>query len=496
MQFTSFAFAVFFPAVVLLFYILPKKLRQPWLLLASYFFYMGWNVQYVVLILISTLVTYLCAIGIEQVGRHSHKRRLVLLIITIVINLGILFFFKYITFFQDTIAAIVSLFGMKMGKTRIDLLLPVGISFYTFQTLGYTIDVYRSDVRAERNFITYALFVSFFPQLVAGPIERASHLIGQIKRIEQEAMWDFDKVTKGLLMMLWGFFMKMVIADRAAMLVDEVFDSYYMMGGVALFIACILFAIQLYCDFASYSSIAIGAAGVLGIELMANFRAPFFSRSIRDLWRRWHVSLSSWFRDYLYIPLGGSRGSAVRTYCNNMVTFIVSGLWHGASWHFVVWGMIQGLYIVIGDILDPVKERVHVFFRMRTNTSGYRLLQGVCTFLLFALSMVFFRAETVTDALYYIQRMFTKFDVWSFFDGSIYYLGLDRQELAVLCLGILILLIVDAHYARKRAFFDTFVKEQCLAIQYVVVAVLLVMVVVFGVYGTGYDATQFIYFQF
>lgn len=496
MQFTSFEFAVFFPVVVLLFYILPEKARQPWLLLASYYFYMGWNAKYALLILFSTVVTYLCGIAMDRIGQENPKRRKAVLVLCLVANLGLLAFFKYFYFFYDTLVAVLHVFGVELGASRLDILLPVGISFYTFQALGYTIDVYRGDVAAEKNFVHYALFVSFFPQLVAGPIERSGRLLGQIEKISHEKMWDFDRVTRGLLMMLWGFFMKMVIADRAAVLVEQVFGIYYMFSGVALLLAAVLFVIQVYCDFASYSAIAVGTARVLGIELMANFEAPFFSTSIGEFWRRWHVSLSSWLRDYVYIPLGGSRCSKPRKYFNNMVTFLASGLWHGASWHYVFWGGLNGLYIVIGDILRPWKKKFNTTFHVKTQTFGYRFFQALCTFALFALSLVFFRADTVRDGVYYIQRMFTTFDVWSLFDGSIFYLGLEEKEMHVLWLGILILFLVDAYYARRKAFFDTLVKEQCLAVQYVIVAALLVMILVFGVYGEGYDAAQFIYFQF
>ncbi len=503
MQFTSFDFLVFFPVVVLLFYVIPRRFRQLWLLLASYYFYMGWNAKYALLILASTVITYLCALLIDRAGMQSDgsgRRRKLILAAGIVSNLAILVFFKYFYFLHDTLAALLAVCGVQLGESRLDILLPVGISFYTFQALGYTIDVYRGTVKAERNFVRYALFVSFFPQLVAGPIERSGNLLGQLRQISDkklsEGPWSFEKATRGLLLMLWGFFMKMVIADRAAVLVNQVFGIYYMFSGVALTLAIVLFAVQIYCDFASYSVIAMGAAKVLGIDLMTNFEAPFFSRSIGEFWRRWHVSLSSWFRDYLYIPLGGGRCSKLRKYFNNMVTFVVSGLWHGASWHYVVWGAIQGVYIVIGDLLRPLKAKCTNYFHVRVKTFGYQFFQGLCTFFLFVLSLVFFRADTVRDAVYYIQRMFTTFDVWSLFDESVYYLGLDRKEMGILWLGILLLLIVDAYYVRKKALFDTLVKSQCLAVQYVIVAVLLVMVIVFGVYGEGYDASQFIYFQF
>ena len=496
MQFTSFEFLVFFPVVVLVFYIVPNKFRQFWLLLASYYFYMGWNAKYAFLILTSTVITYLCGILMGRIAKEQKRKRMLILAASLILNLGILVFYKYFYFLHDAIASVLLLFGIKIGASKFTILLPVGISFYTFQALGYTIDVYRGTVKAEKNFIRYALFVSFFPQLVAGPIERSDHLLGQIEAIPHKNYWDFDRTTRGLLLMLWGFFMKMVIADRAAMLVDFVFDKYYVYQGVALALASVLFAVQIYCDFASYSIIALGTAKILGIQLMVNFEAPFFSRSISELWRRWHISLSSWFRDYLYIPLGGNRCSKPRKYFNNMVTFTVSGLWHGASWNFVVWGAIQGMYIVIGDLLKPLKTAFRTFFHVRVKTFGYQLLQGLCTFFLFVVSFVFFRADTLKDACYYLYRMFTTFDVWSFFDESIYYLGLERKEMSVMLFGIVLLVIVDAYYARKKALFDVLVKGQPLAVQYVIVAVLLVMVIVFGVYGEGYDAAQFIYFQF
>ena len=300
MQFTSFTFAVFFPVVVLIFYILPKKARQIWLLLASYYFYMGWNPKYALLILTSTVITYLCGLGIDMFSAEKKRVRKAVLLAGILSNLGILVFFKYFYFLHDSVAAVVSLFGIHMKASSLDIVLPVGISFYTFQALGYVIDVYRQQVKAEKNFIRYALFVSFFPQLVAGPIERSGHLLSQIEEISRKPSWNFDKVTRGLLMMLWGYFMKLVIADRAAALVDTVFPIYYMFDGVALVLTMIMFGFQLYCDFASYSAIAIGASSVLGIELCPNFAAPFFSSGVSEFWRRWHISLSSWLRDYVY----------------------------------------------------------------------------------------------------------------------------------------------------------------------------------------------------
>ncbi len=488
MQFTSFNFAVFFPIVILGFYLLPKKFRQVWLLLASYYFYMGWNPGYALLILTSTIITYVCGLGIYAIPGQQFGKRKAVLILGILSNLGILIFFKYFYFLYDSIAAVASLFGTHMKAASLDIVLPVGISFYTFQALGYMIDVYRGDVKAEKNFIRYALFVSFFPQLVAGPIERSGHLLSQIEEITHRPSWNFDKVTRGLLMMLWGYFMKLVIADRAGVLVDNVFDTYYLFHGVALLLAMVFFALQLYCDFASYSAIAIGAAQILGIELCPNFAAPFLSASVSEFWRRWHISLSSWLRDYVYIPLGGSHCSKGRRYFNTLVTFLVSGIWHGASWHFVLWGALQGIFIIIGDILRPIKDKIVV----KKNHS----VQVIMTFVLFLISFTFFRAPSIHDGVYYLERMVCQFDPWSLLDGSVYTLGLDGKEMLVLFLAVMILFIVDLFYQKKQIYFDTIVKEQCLAIQYLIVLVLFMMILIFGAYGEGYDASEFIYFQF
>ncbi len=496
MQFTSFEFAVFFPLVVLCFYVMPKKARPFWLLLASYYFYMGWNPKYAVLILTSTVITYICARVMERFDKEKTLQRKLILLAGLVSNLAILIFFKYFYFLHDILTDLMAMLGVTLQESRLNLILPVGISFYTFQALGYMIDVYRGDIKAEKSFINYALFVSFFPQLVAGPIERSGNLLGQLKAISEKPSWNFDRVTRGLLMMLWGYFMKMVIADRAAILVDEVFGAYYMLEGVALLFGCVLFLVQLYCDFASYSAIAIGAASILGIKLMQNFAAPFFSKSISEFWRRWHISLSSWLRDYVYIPLGGSHCSKLRYYLNTIVTFLISGLWHGASWHFVFWGLLQGGMIVIGDVFRPIKQKLRDILHIQEEASTYQAMQVFITFGLSVISFVFFRAESVHAGLYYLERMMTRFDIWSLTAGNIYHMGLDEKEMGILMFAVFILILVDWLYEKRKQYFDTLVKGQSLVLQYLVSIVLLVMILVFGIYGQGYDATQFIYFQF
>lgn len=342
MLFNSIDFMIFFPIVLLVYFVIPKKIRYVWLLIASYYFYMGWNAKYALLIAFSTVMTYIGGIllSLIEAKNISHKVgwKKGVIIGSFTINLGILVFFKYFDFLLSNFNRIVKACGISPIERTFDVILPVGISFYTFQALGYIIDVYRGEIKAEKNLLKYALFVSFFPQLVAGPIERSKNLISQIKNVENIKLWNYKHITNGAVQMLWGMFLKMVIADRIAIFVDTVYDGYWYYGSIELVLATALFAIQIYCDFASYSLIAKGAARIMGFELMENFNTPYFAKSIKEFWRRWHISLSSWFRDYLYIPLGGSRCSRWKKYRNIMITFLVSGLWHGANWNFVIWG--------------------------------------------------------------------------------------------------------------------------------------------------------------
>ena len=341
MQFNSIHFMMFFPVVIVVYFVAPRKCRMPWLLAASYYFYMSWNPRYVLLILFSTIATWICGILLERANQEKFfVSKRVIAAICLLTNLAILVFFKYGNFTLETLDALAHITGFSGGdvQMRIPYRLPVGISFYTFQALGYTIDVYRREIQAERNLFRYALFVAFFPQLVAGPIERSKNLLEQMQGIEKLQLWNGHRIASGAVLMVWGFFMKMVVADRAAILVDQVFKDYQMYGSIELSLAAILFAIQIYCDFASYSMIAIGAARVMGFTLMENFRQPYLSKSVTEFWRRWHISLSTWFRDYIYIPLGGSRRSLGRNLFNLTAVWLLTGLWHGASWNFVLWG--------------------------------------------------------------------------------------------------------------------------------------------------------------
>ncbi len=320
MVFNSVDFLIFFPIVLFVYFLIPRKVRYIWLLITSYYFYMSWNPKYAILIAVSTVITYASGVlmGRLKTGNQEtvKKKKKWIVAISFITNIGILFFFKYFDFALAYVNQVLDAFHIQMIHKPFDVLLPVGISFYTFQALSYTMDVYRGDMEPERNFFKYALFVSFFPQLVAGPIERSTNLMKQVQQVHTFHLWNYERITGGLALMLWGYFMKMVIADRLAILVDFVFGNYSQFGGVILLVAAIFFAFQIYCDFGSYSLIAMGSAKIMGFSLMENFNTPYFSQSIKEFWRRWHISLSGWFRDYLYIPLGGNRKGRGRKYLN------------------------------------------------------------------------------------------------------------------------------------------------------------------------------------
>ena len=346
MLFNSVDFLLFFPITIIIHMILPQKLKNVWLLIMSYVFYMGWNAKYAWLLLAVTTVSYVNAIIIQNTVGKLRKDALIAGIIVII---GALTYFKYTNLIITTWNRISGFQCCLM-----DILLPVGISFYMFQAIGYMVDVYRKDISAEKNFLIYALFLSFFPQLVAGPIERAGNLLPQFHK---KYLFNYDEAAEGLIQAGWGFFQKVVIADRIAIVVNNVFDSYETFPGVIRMIAAICFAIQIYCDFGGYSNIAIGGAKVMGISLMENFHTPYFSTSIKEFWRRWHISLSQWFRDYVYIPRGGNRNSKGRKYLNTLITMLLSGFWHGAEWHYVLWGGGYMGYIKWWRMLRKIGEK-------------------------------------------------------------------------------------------------------------------------------------------
>lgn len=489
MLFNSVHFLFFFPLVVLGYFVLPQRLRWVWLLLASYYFYMAWNPRYALLLAASTLITY--ASG-RLIGREGARRKKLWVALSFTSNLAILFLFKYFHFALDSLNGVLAALGIAMLHPAFDVLLPVGISFYTFQALSYTVDVYRGDIAPVKNLGKYALFVSFFPQLVAGPVERSPSLLPQFSRAHS---FEYARVRDGLIRMAWGFFEKMVIADRAAILVNRVYGEYAECSGAHIAAATLLFALQIYCDFSGYSDIAIGAAKVMGFELMENFRQPYFARSIRDFWSRWHISLSTWFRDYLYIPLGGGRAGRPRRYFNVLVTFLVSGLWHGAAWTYVAWGGLHGVYQIAGDALRPLRSRLAEKAKINTGAFSYRLAQRLVTFALVCFAWIFFRAPGMNAALEMIRRLFTAFDYGTLFDGTLLSFGLSALDIAVLATGVLAVFIVSLMRSRGRSV-GAALAGQNAWFRWLCYAGIVLAVLLFGVYGSGYAQSQFIYFQF
>lgn len=481
MTFTSLNFLCFFVIACIVYFILPKKIKIYWLLICSYYFYMSWNPKYALLMLFSTFITYLSGLLINK--SKTSKARKIWVFTSVIINIGILFIFKYYNFIALSIEPLLkSIFNLHIPNT-LNLLLPVGISFYTFQALSYTIDVYRKDVEVEKNFFKYALFVSFFPQLVAGPIEKSKDLLSQFS---QEHKFNWDNLHDGAFLILIGFFYKLVISDRAAIIVNQVYNNinnYTNGGGIYYVIATICFAIQIYFDFNAYSIIAKGSAKIMGYDLSKNFNMPYFATSIKDFWRRWHISLSSWFKEYLYFPLGGSKKGFIRTQINTMIVFLVSGLWHGAAWTFVIWGALHGIYQVIGNILNKY---------LLKNNKDKKLLKPIkimWTFILVCFAWIFFRANSLSDA---ITIIFHLLDFGMVKDIAL--LGTNKLELIILFISTISVFIIEFISTKKDI--KKIFKKQNIIIRWAIIYIILFTIIIFGIYGPGFSSQEFIYFQF
>ena len=496
MLFNSLEFLVFFPLVVLGYFLIPDRWKHYWLLLASYYFYMSWNAKYALLLLFSTLVTYACARLLEKTQRQggSERKKKYLVLASLLLNLSLLVYFKYFNFLLASVESLFALVHVQLHVPQFDILLPVGISFFTFQALGYTIDVYRGDIPAEHDFFRYALFVSFFPQLVAGPIERSGNLL---KQLAVPHRFSYERTKEGLLLMLWGYFLKIVLADRIALFIDMVYGDVTAFNGWYCMLATGLFAIQIYCDFSGYSVIAMGAARILGIRLMENFDAPYLSVSVAEFWRRWHISLTSWFRDYLYIPLGGSRRGKARKYLNELIVFLVSGLWHGASFTFVAWGGLNGLYQIIGEILMPLRRKTAARLHLHRESLAHRVISCVVTFLLVDFSWIFFRASTFRDATAVIRQILYPGNparlITDLLAGPNPRAAVTESVFVVFCL--LLLLFADAMKRRGIALRSR-IMAQAAWVQSLFFVAAVCGILLFGVWGPGYREASFIYFQF
>ncbi len=493
MLFNSLHFLIFFPVVITLYFALPPKYRWLLTIAASYYFYMCWRATYALLLVAGTLIDYTA--GILMGRTQDRRKRRKYLILSLASNMGMLFTFKYFNFFMDTFETLAHALHLDVAVPALRLLLPVGISFYTFQSLSYTIDVYRGRVQPERNFLIFAAYLCYWPQLVAGPIERPYNLLPQFHRTHH---FEYDRVTHGLKLMLWGFFKKVVVADNLSGPVNTVYNNCHAYEGLPLILATVFFALQIYCDFSGYSDIARGASRVLGIELMQNFRRPYHARSIGDFWHRWHISLSTWFRDYFYIPLGGNRVPQTRRYFNLFVTFLVSGLWHGANWTFVIWGALHGTYLLAGLLTAGLRARVAAAVGLTRVPWLHALVQQVITFGLVCFAWIFFRANNIHDAGYIITHLGTGLPalphnlldpLWV--RDLVTSLGLNYHRLATIVVAVLILETVQV--LQTRGDVSAMLARRPIWVRWPAYYAL-ILVIVFG--GAFNRSQQFIYFQF
>lgn len=480
MNFNSIQFIFFFPVVATLYFALSYRFRWMLLLGASYYFYMCWKAEYLLLIIISTLITY--ATGIWIGNTTSRARRKFFLLLSLISNLGILFVFKYFNFFNDSIQNLFGHWNMSYHVPPLNILLPVGISFYTFQILSYSIDVYRGQKKPERHLGIFALYVVFFPQLVAGPIERSTRLLPQFFKKHD---FDYQRITDGLKLMLWGFFKKIVIADRIGIIVDQVYNSPENYTGMPLIIASYLFAIQIYCDFSGYSDIAIGSARVMGFNLMDNFKRPYFSKSIAEFWRRWHISLSTWFKDYLYIPMGGNRVKKCRWHINIAIVFLITGFWHGANWTFMIWGLLHGFYILFSNWSEQYRKMFSRWIGIDKYSTVLKTIKVIITFHLVVFAWIFFRANTIQDALYIIRHLLTDIR-WENGFG----LGMEITEWIII--GSSIFLLEFVHILQSHLNIREYLSDKPIILRWAAYYFILFSIILFGEFGSN----SFIYFQF
>jgi len=486
MSFNSWQFAVFLPVVFILYWVFPSKYKWVLLLAASYYFYLCLDFKYVAFLVISTAVTYIGAVFMEKCKNKNTKKKI--LTAGIIVVAGLLASLKYFNFFSSNITGILNIFALHLSPLTITLILPIGISFYTFQTIGYLIDVYRGKIPAEHHFGKYALFVSFFPQIMSGPIGRADSLLPQLDAPQH---FSYDKAMYGLKQIAWGYFKKLAIADVLGNSVDMVYGGLEGYRGFTILTVVLFYSLQIYCDFSGYTDIAIGTAKLFGIDLMTNFRSPYFSASVKEFWSRWHISLSSWLRDYIYIPLGGNRKGKFRQQINIMITFFISGLWHGANWTFVVWGGLHGLAQVFENVFlkDKTKESADGKITL------HWILSVLAVFVFCSCAWVFFRANSFADAIFVFRNMFSGIsNPYKYILDAQDYLGISRNGFFSLAYAICLLFAYDFFNRNKDliSIISGWKKWK----QGIIYIVLVVSIFIIGAYGPSYSAADFIYFKF
>ena len=482
MLFNSIHFAIFLPVVFLLYWFVVNKnlkLQNFLLLVSSYFFYACWDWRFLFLLVFSTFLDYFAGI---QISNSNNNRKKYWFWFSIVINLGVLISFKYYNFFATSFVEFISNFGLKINVRILNVILPIGISFYTFHGLSYIIDIYNNKIKPEKNFVNYGVFVSFFPLLVAGPIERATHLLPQIKK---NRIFNYQYAVEGLRQILWGLFKKLVIADQCAVFVNLAFENPQEYSGSSLILVAVLFSFQIYGDFSGYSDIAIGTAKLFGIELLQNFSFPYFSRNIAEFWRRWHISLSNWFRDYLYIPLGGNRGSLWLKIRNVFIIFIVSGFWHGAQWIFLIWGLLHALFILPSVVFKTNRNHLDIVAKGKYLPSVREFLSMLITFSTVTFAFIFFRSENLNDAVTYIHHIYTK-PFYSLNDFSL------LKEIVKISIPFLFFISVEWLGREKQFPIATLENQFKKPVRWLIYCFILLLI---GLYMQT-EQTPFIYFNF
>ena len=477
MLFNSIQYAVFLPAFFAAYWLMEDKYRNVFILVASYFFYMCWNVKYGLLILGVSLTAYIVGLMVEL----NRTKKKAILAVGIIIILSVLAYFKYFNFLLNNLYAVCDVFSVDIEHKFYSIVLPVGISFFSFQAMAYMIDCYRGEVTAERNIVDFLAFISFFPQLVTGPIERTKNLLPQIKRSKQ---FNYLQATSGMKIMVVGFFKKLVVADVLSVYVDRVFGSITSYSGFALVIAAFFFTLQIYCDFSGYSDIAIGSARILGINLMDNFRNPYFATSIHDFWSRWHISLSTWFKDYVYIPLGGNRKGKIRKNLNTLITFVVSGLWHGADWSFVVWGGYHGLGQIIENCFAPQAKS-------EKKTAGLHMIKTLAVFIFCMVGWVFFRAKNISDSTYWFKNCLAGItNPITYVNSGISSVGLGGLSMVSITFSLVILFSVELISYRWGLI--NWINARQKLTRYLLYATFLLVIIFFQ----ASEPATFVYFQF
>jgi len=476
MLFNSFNFIIFFIVVTSLYFIIPCRYRWFLLLISSCYFYMAFVPVYILILGFTIVIDYFAGIYLEEfVG----KKRKLMLIMSLVANIGVLAVFKYYNFLNDNLSVLLNTLGYHNRIANLSILLPIGLSFHTFQAMSYTMEIYRGNQKAERHFGIYALYVMFYPQLVAGPIERPQNILHQFR---EKYDFHYPRVAEGLKLILWGFFKKLVIADRLAIYVNSIYNNADHHNGMTLLVATVFFAFQIYCDFSGYTDIARGAAQVMGFKLMTNFNHPYFAKNISEFWKRWHISLSTWFRDYLYISLGGNKVSIPRWYFNLFFVFLVSGLWHGANWTYIIWGALNGVYLVFALVTNDVRKKFNDFIGLSKLPVLNQIVQICISFILICFSWIFFRANSFSDSVMIVKKIFS-------FSGTVYFENSSILIYSVFGVAFLMLAEFKREYLPGRFLVMHSNNRVLRNLSY---AMMIIIILMIGVFDEG----QFIYFQF